>query len=53
MTTNQITPEQKTGAEFFLEENRGWGFGLSVITRRDDVASAPGRFGWDGGFGTS
>jgi len=24
-----------------------------VITRRDDVASSPGRFGWDGGYGTS
>jgi CubicO group peptidase (beta-lactamase class C family) len=53
MTTNQITPDQKKGSECFLEENRGWGFGVSIITRRDDVASAPGRFGWDGGFGTS
>ena len=26
---------------------------MSVITRRDDVAAVPGRFGWDGGFGTS
>jgi len=24
-----------------------------VITRRDDVAGVPGRFGWDGGYGTS
>jgi CubicO group peptidase (beta-lactamase class C family) len=53
MTTNQITPEQKAGSEMFLEANRGWGFGVSVFTKRDDVASAPGRFGWDGGFGTS
>jgi len=36
-----------------LSDNRGWGFGVSVITRRDDVASSPGRFGWDGGYGTS
>jgi CubicO group peptidase (beta-lactamase class C family) len=26
---------------------------VSVITRRDDVAAVPGRFGWDGGYGTS
>jgi len=24
-----------------------------VITRRDDLAAVPGRFGWDGGYGTS
>jgi CubicO group peptidase (beta-lactamase class C family) len=53
MTTNQITPEQKAGSGLFLEENRGWGFGVSTIIRRDDVAAVPGRFGWDGGFGTS
>jgi CubicO group peptidase (beta-lactamase class C family) len=53
MTTDQITPEQKAGSEVFLEDNRSWGFGISIITRRDDVASVPGRFGWDGGFGTS
>src|SRR5262249_47132754 len=34
-------------------DNRGWGFGLSVFTRRDDIAGVPGRFGWDGGYGTS
>ncbi len=26
---------------------------MSVITRRDGVAAVPGRFGWDGGLGTS
>src|SRR6266511_489798 len=34
-------------------DSRGWGFGVSVITRRDDLAAVPGRFGWDGGLGTS
>lgn len=53
MTTSQITPEQRASAGFFLGDNRSWGFGVSMITRRDDVASVPGRFGWDGGFGTS
>ena len=31
----------------------GWGFGLSVITRRDGVGPSSGSFGWDGGFHTS
>lgn len=26
---------------------------VAVVTRRDDLASVPGRFGWDGGYGTS
>ncbi len=34
-------------------DSHGWGFGLAVVTRRDDVAATPGRFGWDGGLGTS
>jgi CubicO group peptidase (beta-lactamase class C family) len=28
-------------------------FGMGVCTRRDDLASTPGRFGWNGGTGTS
>lgn len=24
-----------------------------MVTRRDDVWAVPGRFGWDGGYGTS
>jgi len=55
MTTDHITPEQKAASNFFpgFWDNRGWGFGMSVITRRDDVAAVPGRYGWDGGYGTS
>jgi CubicO group peptidase (beta-lactamase class C family) len=55
MTTDQITPEQKAASPFFpgFWDNRGWGFGVSMITRRDDMAAVPGRFGWDGGYGTS
>ena len=53
MTTDQLTPEQRAGAGFFLGGNRGWGLGMSVFVKRDDVASNPGRFGWDGGYGTS
>jgi CubicO group peptidase (beta-lactamase class C family) len=53
MTTDQLTPEQKQGTELLLDGNRGWGMGLSVLTRRDDLCNIPGRFGWDGGYGTS
>lgn len=54
MTTDQITPEQKANSPFVpgFWDNRGWGLGLSILK---DTAnpSGPGRFGWDGGYGTS
>jgi len=53
MTTDQLSPEQKLGSELFFNDNRGWGLGLSVFTRRDHLHNVPGRFGWDGGYGTS
>jgi CubicO group peptidase (beta-lactamase class C family) len=55
MTTDQLTPEQKAASPFFenVWDSRGWGLGLSVVTRREDVAGVPGRFGWDGAFSTS
>ena len=55
MTTDQLTPEQKalSGLVSGSFDSHGWGFGVSVVTRRDDVAAVPGRFGWDGGMGTS
>jgi CubicO group peptidase (beta-lactamase class C family) len=55
MTTDHLTPEQKAASAFFpgFWDSRGWGFGVSVGTRRDDLAAVPGRYGWDGGFGTS
>lgn len=55
MTTDHLTPEQKAASDavsVFLD-GRGWGFGVSVVTGRDDVAAVPGRYGWDGGLGTS
>lgn len=55
MTTDQLTPEQKAVSGFYpgYFDSRGWGFGVCVVTRRDDVSAVPGRFGWDGGLGTS
>src|SRR5215469_1599682 len=57
MTTDQLTPAQKAVSSlpplpgFF--ETHGWGFGVGIVTRRDDLALVPGRFGWDGSLGTS
>jgi CubicO group peptidase (beta-lactamase class C family) len=55
MTMDHLTPEQKAASPFFANfwDGRGWGFGLGVITRRNDLSGSPGRFGWDGAFGTS
>jgi CubicO group peptidase (beta-lactamase class C family) len=53
MTTDQLLPEQKAGSELFFNDVRGWGFGLSVFTRRDHLYNVPGRYGWEGGYGTS
>ncbi|GAA1922395.1 serine hydrolase [Streptomyces sodiiphilus] len=55
MTTDQLTPAHKArsafGAGFW--DSRGWGLGMSVVTRRDQVGTVPGQFGWNGGLGTS
>jgi CubicO group peptidase (beta-lactamase class C family) len=55
MTTDQLTPEQKavSGLVPGYFDSHGWGFGVSVVTRRDSVAATVGKFGWDGGLGTS
>ena len=52
MTTDHLTPAQKAGNEIFFGSG-GWGFGLAVDARREDLAGRPGRFGWNGGLGTS
>jgi CubicO group peptidase (beta-lactamase class C family) len=53
MTSDQLALSDKQGSEFLLGAGRGWGFGLSVVTARDDLCQVPGRYGWDGGYGTS
>ena len=52
MTADHLTPEQKAVSPGIVPgyfDSHGWGFGLSVVTRRDDVAETPGRavrVGW-------
>jgi CubicO group peptidase (beta-lactamase class C family) len=53
MTSDQIACEQRVGAELFFGDYRSWGFVMSVDIRRDDLSHNPGRFGWDGGTGTT
>ena len=53
MTSDQLTPEQRAGSEIFFGAYRSWGFGMAVDIQRNEVFRTPGRFGWDGGFGTS
>ncbi len=55
MTTDQLTSGQKSVSSLLpgFFEKTGWGFGVSMVTRRDEIASVPGRYGWDGSLGTS
>lgn len=55
MTTDQLTQEQKAVSGFVPRffDSHGWGFGVSVIIRREEAAGSIGTFGWAGGLGTS
>ena len=53
MTTDQLTAAQRDSAPMFFNGNSGWGLGMAVALRRDNIWMTPGRFGWDGGYGTS
>ncbi|WP_131737986.1 serine hydrolase domain-containing protein [Actinomadura roseirufa] len=50
MTTDQLGAGQHAAA---LGAARGWGLGVSVVLRRDELYATPGRYGWDGGLGTT
>jgi CubicO group peptidase (beta-lactamase class C family) len=68
MTTDHLTPEQRTANTMFLGNAGGWGLGLLVPAAGAPAAGAPaagapaagapapgvpGGFGWDGGTGTT
>jgi CubicO group peptidase (beta-lactamase class C family) len=51
MTGNHLTPEQIATGGAILGGS-GWGFGMAVTVAPDEI-SAPGRYGWAGGYGTT
>ena len=55
MTTDHLTPQQKAMSGLVPGDfdAQGWGFGVAVVTRREDMAAPVGSYGWDGGLGTS
>jgi CubicO group peptidase (beta-lactamase class C family) len=55
MTTDHLTAPQKAVSGLMPGDfdNIGWGLGLAVVTRRQDLAAPVGSYGWDGGLGTS
>jgi CubicO group peptidase (beta-lactamase class C family) len=55
MTTSQLTPEQTAGTAIApgYWDNHGYGFGVSVVTRRDNPYEPVGKYSWDGGMGTT
>jgi CubicO group peptidase (beta-lactamase class C family) len=54
MTTDHLTPAQKaiSGLTPGMFDTAGWGYGVSMSTAPDALSPTPGRYGWDGGFGT-
>ena len=53
MTADHLTPEHRAGSDLFFGTHTSWAFGMAVDIRRTDLYRTPGRFGWDGGLGTS
>ena len=55
MTADHLTAQQKAASPFFENfwDSVGWGLGIGVVTQRNFIDAVPGRFGWDGAFGTS
>jgi CubicO group peptidase (beta-lactamase class C family) len=53
MTTDQLTPAQREVEAWPPWEGTSWGLGVGLTTERRGPAANPGRFGWEGGLGTS
>ncbi|MEU4564836.1 serine hydrolase domain-containing protein [Actinoplanes sp. NPDC023936] len=52
LTTNHLTAQQIADAGAFPLSGQGWGYGMAVSVTPDEI-SRPGRYGWDGGYGTT
>jgi CubicO group peptidase (beta-lactamase class C family) len=55
MTSDQLTPAQKAVSGLMPGDfdDAGWGFGVSVVTRRTSLYHGAGTYGWIGGLGTT
>jgi CubicO group peptidase (beta-lactamase class C family) len=55
MIADQLTPAQKAASGLVdgYFQGHGWGFGVAMVTRRENPSEPVGQFGWDGGLGTS
>jgi CubicO group peptidase (beta-lactamase class C family) len=55
MTTDQLTPAQKAVSTMVpgFWDDHGWGFGVAMVTHRSGATETPGKYGWDGGLGTT
>jgi CubicO group peptidase (beta-lactamase class C family) len=51
MTRNHLSPEQMAIPDP-IRGDQGWGSGMAVATAPDEVSDRPGRYGWNGGYGT-
>jgi CubicO group peptidase (beta-lactamase class C family) len=54
MTSDQLTAEQKRECGPWVPyfTSHGWGFGMAVATKRQDLGEPAGRFGWNGALGS-
>jgi CubicO group peptidase (beta-lactamase class C family) len=53
MTSDHVTARQRADSEIFFGTHSSWGLGLAVDISRAETFHNPGRFGWNGGFGTT
>ncbi len=53
MTSDSLTPAQRRGAGDFLPAGTSWGLQVGVDTGGGEPWQAAGRWGWDGGTGTT
>ncbi|HEY2483611.1 MAG TPA: serine hydrolase domain-containing protein [Candidatus Binataceae bacterium] len=53
MTSDHLTPGQRADCDIFFGGHSSWGLGMAVDILRSETFHNPGRFGWNGGFGTT
>jgi CubicO group peptidase (beta-lactamase class C family) len=55
MTSDHLTPAQKAVSGFWpgYFDTMGWGFGMSVRTRRTHLGPSVGSYGWPGYYGSA